>query len=187
MKPPQQSKTFMLCKRPGIHLGNNMDPAPSRLMWTTAAACSLGLRVCPSSPRGHSLHCSLRDPVTIQSYPIAPMTNPSVTPHFSGSEILIFISPTSLLMTCPHGLSASLPSTPLPSTHPAPSTLVLAAVPTHPRHVSSAASAQSLLITEGFPEPGEKEHSKLSPRPSLPSGNIIYHRISPLCYCLSPS
>ena len=114
MKPPQQSKTFMLCKRPGIHLGNNMDPAPSRLMWTTAAACSLGLRVCPSSPRGHSLHCSLRDPVTIQSDPIAPMTNPSVTPPFTESQILILISPISLLITCPRGLSASLPFTPLP-------------------------------------------------------------------------
>ena len=100
------------------------------------------------------------------------MTNPSVTPLFSGSQILILISPPRLVMTCPHGLSASSPSTPLPSTHPAPSTLVLAAVPTHTRHVTSAASAQSLLITEGFPDPGEKKDSKLFPRPSLPSGNF---------------
>ena len=100
------------------------------------------------------------------------MTNPSVTPLFSGSQILILISPPRLVMTCPHGLSASSPSTPLPATHPAPSTLVLAAVPTHTRHVTSAASAQSLLITEGFPDPGEKKDSKLFPRPSLPSRNL---------------
>ena len=173
MKPPQQSKTFMLCKRPGIHLGNNMDPAPSRLMWTTAAACSLGLRVCPSSPRGHSLHCSLRDPVTIQSYPIAPMTNPSVTPHFSGSEILIFISPTSLLMTCPHGLLASFPPTPFtshPPIHLQPpwSKLLLK----HNSHISSAASAQTFLITEGVLDPAEKNHSILPPNHSLNSKNL---------------
>lgn len=46
------------------------------------------------------------------------MTNPSVTPRFSGSQILILISPTRFLMTCPHGLSASSPSTPLPSPPP---------------------------------------------------------------------
>ena len=95
-----------------------------------------------------------------------------MTPPFTESQILILISPTSFLMTCPHGLSASLPSTPFPYAHPAPSTLVLAAVPTHTRHVTSAASAQSLLITEGFPDPGEKKDSKLFPRPSLPSGNL---------------
>ena len=98
--------------------------------------------------------------------------DPSVTPPFTESQILILISPTSFLMTCRHGLSASVPSIPLPSAHPAPSTLVLAAVPTHTRHVTSAASAQSLLITEGFPDPGEKKDSKLFPRTSLPSGNL---------------
>ena len=71
--------------------------------------------------------------------------DPSVTPPFTESQILILISPTSFLMTCRHGLSASLPSIPLPSAHPAPSTLVLAAVPTHTRHITSTASAQSLL------------------------------------------
>lgn len=160
----------MLYKRPGIHPGNNMDHAPSRLMWTTAAACSPGLRVCPSSPGGHFLHRSLRDPGTIQSYPIAPMTNPPVIPPFTESQILILISPTSLLMTCPHGLSSSSPSTSLPSPpptqlHPPWSRLLFQ----HTRHV---ASAQSRLITEGFPDPGEKRHSILLPHPSLPSGNV---------------
>ena len=147
MKPPQQSKTFMLYKRPGIHPGNNTDHAPLRLLWTTAAACSLGLSVCPWSPRGHSLHCNLRDPGTIQSYPIAPMTNPSVIPPFTESQILILISPTSLLMTCSHGLSSSSPSTSLPSPppiqlHPPWSWLLFQHTP---RHITSAASAQGLL------------------------------------------
>ena len=71
--------------------------------------------------------------------------DPSVTPPFTESQILILISPTSFLMTCPHGLSASLPSTPFPYAHPAPSTLVLAALPTHTRHITSTAFAQSLL------------------------------------------
>lgn len=137
----------MLYKRPGIHPGNNMDHAPSRLMWTTAAACSLGLRICPSSPGGHFLHRSLRDPGTIQSYPIAPMTNPPVIPPFTESQILILISPTSLLMTCPHGLSSSSPSTSLPSPpptqlHPPWSWLLFQHTP---RPITSAASAQSLL------------------------------------------
>ena len=134
MKPPQQSKTFMLCKRPGIHLGNNMDPAPSRLMWTTAAACSLGLRVCPSSPRGHSLHCSLRDPVTIQSYPIAPMTNPSVTPQLSQSQTWILIKSYKAPYDLPPWPLCLIPFHFPPLTRSAPATLVLAAAQTHQAH-----------------------------------------------------
>ena len=100
------------------------------------------------------------------------MTNPSVIPPFTDSQILILISPTSLLMTCPHGLSSSSPSTSLPSTHPAPSTLVLVAVPTHTQAHYFCGLCSRPPITEDFPDPGENKNSTLSPRPSLPSRNL---------------
>ena len=62
-------------------------------MWTTAAAFSLalGLCLCSFPPRGYSVHCSLRNPVIIEPYPIVPKTTSSVTPLFSENQTPILI------------------------------------------------------------------------------------------------
>ena len=79
----------MLLERPGIHPGNNMDHTPCRPL-QQPAPLALDLCLCSLPPRGHSVHCSLRDPV-IEPYPIAPKTTSSVTPLFSENQALILI------------------------------------------------------------------------------------------------
>ena len=127
-------------------------------MWTTAAAFSLalGLCLCSFPPRGYSVHCSLRNPVIIEPYPIVPKTTSSVTPLFSENQTLILIkahkgsSQPAPMTSLPHPLP--LPFPPPTQLQPVGSQLLLKQT----RHVTSAASTQCLLITEGFSETGEK-------------------------------
>ena len=139
MKPPkrpQQSKTFMLFKRIEIDPGNNIDAHFIMAHLTTAGACSLGLCLCPLPPSGHSLYCSLRDPVSIQSYPIVPMTSPSVTTLCSESQILILIKSYKVLHDLPPWPLGLIPfhSLPLPSIHSSSTTLVQVVVQTQQPH-----------------------------------------------------
>ena len=175
MKPPERSKTWslpwdhifqtlMLFKRIEIDPGNNIDEYFIMAHLTTAGACSLGLCLCPLPPSGHSLYCSLRDPVSIQSYPIVPMTSPSVTTLCSESQILILIKSYKALHDLPPWPLGLIPfhSLPLPSTHSSSTN----------NHISSAASAQTFLITEGVLDPAEKKHSIFPPNHSLTSKNL---------------
>ena len=125
MKPPQrpqQSKTFMLFKRIEVDPGNSIDTHLS-----TAGACSLGLCLCPLPPRGHSQYCCPRDPVSVQSYPIVPMTSPSVTTllwesNSDSYKVLQSSSWPAPMASWPHSLP--LPSPPLYPfifNHPGPS------------------------------------------------------------------
>ena len=160
----------MLLERPGIHPGNNIDHTPCRPL-QQPAPLALDLCLCSLPPRGHSVHCSLRDPV-IEPYPIAPKTTSSVTPLFSENQALISHKG-------PQGSSRPAPMTSLPQPlrfpfppptqlQPARSQLLLKLT----RHVTSAASTQCLLITEGFSETVEKKHSICSSHHSLSSKNL---------------
>ena len=155
-------------------------------MWTTAAACSLalGLCLCSFPPRGYSVHAGI---LLLSPNPLFPRPPSSVTPLFSENQILILIkahkgsSRPAPMTSLPHPLP--LPFPPPTQLQPAGSQLLLKQT----RHITSAASTQCLLITKGFSETVEKKHSILSTHHSLLSKNFItYHRISPLCYCLSP-
>lgn len=163
----------MLFKRIEIDAGNNIDTHFIMAHLTTAGACSLGLCLCPLPPRGHSRYCSLRDPVSIQPYPTVPMTSPSVITLCSESQILILIKSCRALhdlppmASWPHSLPLPSPPTPI-HLQPPWSKLLLK----HNSHISSAASAQTFLITEGVLDPAEKNHSILPPNHSLNSKNL---------------
>ena len=122
----------------------------------------------------------------IQSYPMAPRTNSSVSLLFSDSQILILIKsykashvllPLQIIIFMIGNLfkEASMP-------HPlllfSPHLHILISSNTgpfcyskHSRHVTSAVSSQHLPITKGFLDPLDKKHSFLSLPHPLPSRN----------------
>ena len=161
----------MLLERPGIHPGNNIDHTPCRQL-QQPAPLALDLCLCSLPPRGHSVHCSLRDPV------IEPYLSLCSQDHLLSDSPFLWES-SSDSHKGPQGSSRPAPMTSLlhpllfpfpPPTQlqPARSQLLLKQT----RHVTSAASTQCLLITEGFSETVEKKHSIRSSHHSLPSKNL---------------
>ena len=97
--------------------------------------------LCPSSPRGHSLHCSRRDPVVTWVLPVAPVT----TPNLSGSPALSESNSDSCKTTGSASRPSSMASLPYPP--PLPS-----APPTQFQPSWSWLPLKHLLITEGSAE-----------------------------------
>ena len=150
MKPPQkpqQSKSFMFFKRTKINPGINTDTHSNMTHVDHCSSLPRGLSLCPSPPRGHSPHCSHRDPVTTGLLSHCSLDQSLMTPSSLRVKFRFLQSPIRLLTTCPHGLSASSPSTPLPSSHSDPGCC------SNTPGSFLAASTQYLLITEGFSDP----------------------------------
>ena len=169
---PQPGKPFMLFKGTGVNPRSNSVTHSSWLTGPTTAAAAHRAGLCPSPPRGHSLHCSRRDPVLTWVLPVAPVT----TPNLSGSPALSQSNSDS----CKTLGSSSWPSpvASLPYPPPLPS-----APPIQLQPPWSWLPLKHLLITEGFANwPAERAWIPF-PRQSLQSKHlswtaVVFHLLS---------
>ena len=171
----------MLFKRTGIDPGNNIG----------TRSIMAHLDHCSSLPTGPlSLPFAPQRPLSALqpqgSYPIAPMTSSSVTPHLSHSQIPILILQGWSGPVPMASLASSLPLS-SPPTHSAPATLVIAAARSHQVCSFCSLCSNAPLSQRGSLISLQKEHSLLYPHHSLPSKTHNLAEYSPFCYRRSPS